>query len=74
MKTEVGALYKSRQLRRPVEWFVGGRWPPFAHGVHGMCFVGRIGQVFNMSSSEFVPEDEVPDEIWAALAKFRLTQ
>lgn len=58
------------------EWFVAGSSPHYPGIEVAHCFAGkRVGHVFGLyDSEEPVPDEEVPDEIWAALAKWRLSQ
>lgn len=67
--------------RDGVEWFIvdrnsrkgsddAGAWGPCIIS----CGVDNVGQTYNLVDHRgiVVPEDEVPDEVWAALAKYRL--
>jgi hypothetical protein len=79
MSAEPGQIYTyvMRSERGKREWFVG-EYSETYRDVVGVCFASeyqrvRVGQCFSMSSCMKVPDHEVPDEIWAALAKWRLT-
>jgi hypothetical protein len=60
------------------EWFVLTD-PPDRAWPYAICLTSkeetRRGKKFGMTKrAETVPEDEVPDHVWAALAAWRLTQ
>jgi hypothetical protein len=64
------------------EWFVGEHMDPYDDAV-GVCFASeyelhsglqRIGKGYSMHSCTAVADEDVPDEVWVALAKWKLTQ
>ena len=57
------------------QWYVVEKFGP-RRGAIGRCFHGgRVGRSFRLGGQwmKHVPEANVPDRIWAALATWRLT-
>lgn len=75
---KVGDIAHYRYANRGAEWFivtdVSNSLYPMAVCIFSTYADPRVGMTFGVPGGHIVQEDEVPDEVWAALAKWRLTQ
>lgn len=61
-------------LGRDVSWFVVTKWSTQTGEPVGKCLIGlwTLFHRYIPESAHFIADEDVPNEVWAALAKWRL--